>query len=281
MNGSKRRVWLVTGTSRGFGHAVAEAAVATGDVVVATARCTASLQELVARHPDQIDPIPLDVTDHAAIATVVAEVVRRHGRIDVLVNNAGRTHVGAVEETTDAELRSLFEVHFFGPAALVRAVLPHMRARGSGAIVQVSSMGGQMSFAGFSAYSATKFALEGLSEALADEAKGFGIRVLIVEPGAFRTGLFAANSESAPTETYANSVGRTRAMVETGNGTQPGDPAKAAAAILKALDAEHAPLRLPLGSDAVDAIGAHLDGVRSDLTAWEHIARDTALAAGD
>jgi NAD(P)-dependent dehydrogenase (short-subunit alcohol dehydrogenase family) len=277
MNGSERRVWLVTGTSSGFGHALAEAAVAAGDIVVATARSSASLQALAARHPDQVDPVELDVTDRAAIATVVADVVRRHGRIDVLVNNAGRTHVGAVEETSDADLRSLFEVHFFGPAALLRAVLPHMRKRGSGAIVQVSSMGGQMSFAGFSAYSATKFALEGLSEALADEARAFGVKVLIVEPGAFRTGLFAAGSQSAPGETYAESVGQTRAMIESGNGTQPGDPAKAAAAILKALDAEQTPLRLPLGSDAVDAITAHLDSVRADLTAWEQIARDTAL----
>jgi NAD(P)-dependent dehydrogenase (short-subunit alcohol dehydrogenase family) len=208
---------------------------------------------------------------------VVEAAVRRHGRIDVLVNNAGRTHVGAVEETTDAELRSLFEVHFFGPAALVRAVLPQMRAQGSGAVVQLSSMGGQMSFAGFSAYSATKFALEGLSEALADETKEFGVKVVIVEPGAFRTGLFASSSESAPSETYADSVGQTRAMIQAGNGTQPGDPAKAAAAILKALDAEQTPLRLPLGSDAVDAIATHLDTVRTDLAAWEQVARDTTV----
>ncbi len=279
MNASKRRVWLVTGANSGFGRAVVEAAVAAGDVAVATARSTAPLEDVVARHPDQIDPVELDVTDQARIATVVENTVRRHGGIDVLVNNAGRTHVGAVEETTDAELRSLFEVHFFGPAALVRAVLPHMRARGSGAIVQLSSMGGQMSFAGFSAYSATKFALEGLSEALADETKPFGVKVLIVEPGAFRTGLFAANSESAPSETYADSVGQTRAMIQTGNGAQPGDPAKAAAAILKALDTEPTPLRLPLGSDAVDAITAHLDFVRDDLTAWEQVARDTTFDA--
>ncbi len=186
MNASKRRVWLVTGANSGFGRAVVEAAVAAGDVVVATARSLAPLKELVARDPDQVDPIQLDVTDLSRIAAVVEDAVRRHGRIDVLVNNAGRTHVGAVEETTDAELRSLFEVHFFGPAALVRAVLPQMRARGSGAIVQLSSMGGQMSFAGFSAYSATKFALEGLSEALADETKEFGIKVLMPQPRSSR-----------------------------------------------------------------------------------------------
>jgi len=151
-----------------------------------------------------------------------------------------------------------------------------MRVRGSGAIVQISSMGGQMSFAGFSAYSATKFALEGMSEALADEVGRFGVKVLIVEPGTFRTGLFANGSASTASDAYAGSVGATRDMVRTGNGTQPGDPAKAARAILAALDADHTPLRLPLGADAVDAITAHLDTVRADLTSWEAIARDTA-----
>jgi NAD(P)-dependent dehydrogenase (short-subunit alcohol dehydrogenase family) len=170
----------------------------------------------------------------------------------VLVNSAGRTHVGALEETTDAELRSLFEVHLFGPATLTRAVLPHMRSRGSRAIVQLSSMGGQLSFAGVSAYGATKFALEGLSEALADEVRPSGIRVVVVEPGAFRTGLFSNASESAEFDEYSSTVGETRRMVTGSDGSQAGDPAKAAAAILAALDA-----------DAVDAIFAHLDGVRA------------------
>ncbi len=277
MIGSSRKVWLITGASSGFGRALVQEAVAAGDVVVAAVRSTESIRELVTQYPDQVDPVQLDVTDQAGIAAVVVDVVSRHGRIDILVNNAGRTHVGAVEETSDADLRSLFELHFFGPAALVRAVLPHMRARRSGAIVQLSSMGGQMSFAGFSAYSATKFALEGLSEALADEARAFGIKVLIVEPGAFRTGLFNASSQSTASDVYADSVGKTRTMIEAGNGTQPGDPAKAAAAIHKALNAEQTPLRLPLGSDAFDAVAAHLDAVRDDLTAWEAVARDTAF----
>jgi NAD(P)-dependent dehydrogenase (short-subunit alcohol dehydrogenase family) len=269
------RVWLVTGANSGFGRAITLAAVAAGDVVVAAARRVSALDGLVAEHPDRIDAVQLDVTDITRIETVVTDVVDRHGRIDVLVNNAGRTHVGAVEETTDAELRSLFEVHFFGPAALVRAVLPHMRSRRSGAIVQISSMGGQLSFAGFSAYSATKFALEGLSEALADEVRPFGVRVLIVEPGAFRTGLFAHRSQSPTTTPYSASVGTTREMVKTGDGTQPGDPAKAAGAILAALAADSTPLRLPLGSDAVDAIAAHLDTTRADLVRWEKVARET------
>ncbi len=273
------RVWLVTGANSGFGRALTEAAVAAGDVVVATARRAAALDDVVAKHPAQVEAVALDVTDTNTIDAVVRDVVSRHGRIDVLVNNAGRSHVGAVEETTDAELRSLFDVHVFGPAALVRAVLPHMRAAGSGAIVQMSSMGGQLSFAGFSAYSATKFALEGLSEALAAEVAPLGITVLVVEPGSFRTGLFGGTSASTEIPVYADTVGPTRRMIETSNGSQPGDPAKAAAAIITALDAPRVPLRLPLGSDAVDAIIAHLDGVRADITAWEKVARDTAIDA--
>ncbi|MGH9100381.1 MAG: oxidoreductase [Acidimicrobiales bacterium] len=278
---STPQVWFVTGATSGFGRAVTEAAVAAGDVVVAASRHPEQLDDLANAFPDQIQPIRLDVADVAADLAAVADVERRYGRIDVLVNNAGRTHVGAVEETIDAELRSLFEVHFFGPATLTRAVLPGMRARRSGAVVQLSSMGGQLSLAGFSAYSATKFALEGFSEALADEVARLGIKVLIVEPGAFRTGLFANAILSAPTDTtaraYAESVGSTREMVRTGDGTQPGDPAKAAAAILTALAADRTPLRLALGDDAVDAITAHLDSIRADLDTWEELSRSTAF----
>jgi NAD(P)-dependent dehydrogenase (short-subunit alcohol dehydrogenase family) len=271
------RVWLITGANSGFGRAIAQAAVGTGDVVVATARRVAALDDLAAAHPGQVEALPLDVTDPAAIAATAGDIIRRHGRIDVLVNNAGRSHVGAAEETTEAELRDLFDVQVFGPAALVRAVLPGMRSRRSGVIVQISSMGGQMSFAGFSAYSATKFALEGMSEALADEVGPLGIKVLVVEPGAFRTQLFGNVSASAPLADYDATVGQTRRMVESSDGKQPGDPAKAAAAILAALEAEHTPLHLPLGDDAVDAILGHLDSVRSQITAWEKVACDTRL----
>jgi NAD(P)-dependent dehydrogenase (short-subunit alcohol dehydrogenase family) len=272
------RVWLVTGGNSGFGRAITEAAVAAGDLVVATARRTATLDDLVEAYPDQVEVLPLDVTDITAVEATVRDITDRHGRIDVLVNNAGRSHVGAAEETTDAELRSLFDVHVFGPAALVRAVRPHMRSRRSGAIVQLSSMGGQLSFAGFSAYSATKFALEGMSEALAAEVRPLGIKVLIVEPGAFRTALFSNISASAQIADYTATVGPTRHMIETGNGTQPGDPARAAAAILTALDTDATPLRLPLGDDALDAIFSHLDSVRTEITSWEKLARNTRLA---
>ncbi|UGQ11689.1 SDR family NAD(P)-dependent oxidoreductase [Yinghuangia sp. ASG 101] len=271
------RVWLVTGASSGFGRAITEAAVAAGDVVVAAARRTAPLDDLVAAYPDQVEALALDVTDIAGAGAAVNDVAVRYGRIDVLVNNAGRGLVGAVEETTDAELRDLMELHFFGPAALTRAVLPHMRGRGSGAIVQVTSMGGQLAFAGVGGYCATKFALEGLSEALADEVAPLGIRVLIVEPGAFRTAFAGPGALrlSAPLDAYRDTVGPVRTNLPGGTGREPGDPAKAAAAILAALDADKAPLRLPLGNDAADAIGERLAVTGAELRSWEEVVRGT------
>ncbi|GAA4444965.1 oxidoreductase [Phytohabitans houttuyneae] len=271
------RVWLVTGAATGFGRAIAEAALAAGDTVVATARRPEALDDLVAAYPERAVASALDVTDTARVAAVVAEVVLWYGRVDVLVNNAGRGLVGAVEETTERELRDLMELHFFGPAALTRAVLPHMRRQGSGAIVQLSSMGGRLSFAGVGGYSATKFALEGLSEALAAEVGGFGIKVLIVEPGAFRTSFNGANALllSPPLPAYEEVVGPIRTNLPSADGKQPGDPTKAAAAILAALDAPDTPLRLPLGNDAADAIGGSLARHQAEFARWEPVARAT------
>jgi NAD(P)-dependent dehydrogenase (short-subunit alcohol dehydrogenase family) len=269
------RVWLVTGASSGFGRSIAEAAIGAGDIVVGAVRRTEALEELVAAHPGRVHAVRLDVTE-PGVDRVVDEVVARHRRIDVLVNNAGRTQVGALEETTESELRYLFELHFFGPALLTKAVLPHMRRQGGGAVVQMSSVGGQTSAPGFGAYCATKFALEGLTQTLSQEVD-FGVRFLIVEPGAFRTGLFNPGAAylSAELPEYAGTVGPTREYVTGAGGTQPGDPAKAAAAILTALDAEHPPLRLPLGGDAVDAIRSRLQSLTDELAAWETLSRDT------
>jgi len=271
------KVWLITGASSGFGRAVAQAAVAAGDTVIGTARRAEALDDLVAAYPDRVEAVVLDVTDGERIDAVAADVLARYGKVDVLVNNAGRTQVGAFEETTDRELRDLFDLHVFGPARLTRALLPQMRERGSGSVVNISSFGGQLSFAGFSAYSATKAALEQLSEGLADEVAPFGIKVLIVEPGSFRTNLFGKGAAyfSEENPAYAQKVGATRRMVQGGDGSQPGDPAKAAAAILLALDAEKPPLRLALGGDAVDFLTAHLDSVRAELTEWEAVSRGT------
>jgi NAD(P)-dependent dehydrogenase (short-subunit alcohol dehydrogenase family) len=269
-------VWLITGTSSGFGRAIAEAALAAGDTVVATARRPETLEYLVEAHPDRVTALSLDVTDTVRIGEVVDAVIRLHGRIDVLVNNAGRGHVGAVEETTDRELRDLMELHFFGPATLTRAVLPHMRNQGSGAVVQISSMGGRVSFPGVGAYSATKFALEGMSVALAQEVAPLGIKVLIVEPGSFRTGLAGASqTQSAPIPAYEGTVGAFRTDFPASDGKQPGDPAKAAAAILTALNAEVTPLRLALGNDAADMISASAEAAREEFATWEPVTRGT------
>jgi NAD(P)-dependent dehydrogenase (short-subunit alcohol dehydrogenase family) len=285
------RIWLITGASSGFGRAIAEAALAAGDTVVGAARRADALRELADAYPGRVDSVVLDVTA-PGVASVVNDVVARHGRIDVLVNNAGRTQVGALEETTEEELRYLFELHFFGPALLTRAVLPHMRRQGGGAVVQMSSVGGQITAPGFGAYCATKFALEGLTQTLRQEldfdqgepaeppGRGRrGVRFLIVEPGAFRTGLFNPGAAylSAELPEYAGTVGPTREYVTTGGGSQPGDPAKAAAAILAALNADQPPLRLALGGDAVDSIRAELNSRAAELAAWEHVSRNTAF----
>ncbi|RKT52858.1 oxidoreductase [Saccharothrix australiensis] len=263
------RVWFITGSSSGFGRAIAERALAVGDAVVATARTVEALRDLATAAPDRVTPLRLDVTDGGEVTRAVRDALARHGRIDVLVNNAGHGFVGAAEETPDAELREMVEVHLHGPVALTRAVLPHMRARRAGAIVQMSSMGGQVSWPGFSAYCTAKFALEGFSEGLAAEVAPFGIKVLIVEPGAFRTGFAGPPLRfGTPIPDYRRVLDPVRRTARDLHGAQPGDPAKAAAAIAAALDSDHTPLRLPLGVDAHDAITGRLAERRAELAAW-------------
>jgi NAD(P)-dependent dehydrogenase (short-subunit alcohol dehydrogenase family) len=275
-NGS--RVWLITGSSAGFGHALAGAALDRGDLVVATARRPDAVKDLVAAAPDRALALPLDVTRPEAAHDAIAATLDRFGRLDVLVNNAGYGSVGAVEEIDPTDLRTLMETMFFGAVTLTQAALPHMRAQGSGAIVQMSSMGGQVAPPGFGAYCAAKFALEAISESLAAEVAPFGIRVLIVEPGAFRTEFGGARMHRSPEiVAYAQTVGPTRAYIDTMDGTQPGDPRKAAKAILTALEAPQPPLRLALGDDAVNAINAALEQRSTDLAAWESVSRDTTL----
>ena len=272
------KVWLITGCSAGFGRELVLAAHAAGDRVLATARRPEQLADLVAAGGGRIVAAALDVTDPASVAAAVATALDTFGCIDVVVNNAGHGSVGAVEELDMADLRALMEVMFFGAVEVTKAVLPHLRARGSGAIVQMSSMGGQVSMPGFGAYCAAKFALEGLSEALAAEVRPFGITTLIVEPGAFRTEFGGARMHrSAPIDAYRVSTAQTRAAVEAMDGTQPGDPAKAARAVVTVLRDDDPPLRLALGGDAVEHIGAHLDAVRADLDKWAELSRSTAL----
>jgi NAD(P)-dependent dehydrogenase (short-subunit alcohol dehydrogenase family) len=267
------RAWFITGASSGFGKAIAEEALGRGDRVVATARSPQALAALVATAPDRVAPVALDVARPEQIRAAVEAAVARFGRIDVLVNNAGYGIVGAVEETSDPELRAVMETMFFGAVALTREVLPLLRAQKSGAIVQISSMGGITTAPGFGAYCAAKHALEALSESLAAEVGPLGVQVLIVEPGNFRTGLLGAAAHRMPTiDAYAATVGPTRAFMAQSDGIQAGDPAKAARAIADAVAAREAPLRLPLGADAVAAIRRKLAAITADVDRTEAVA---------
>jgi NAD(P)-dependent dehydrogenase (short-subunit alcohol dehydrogenase family) len=274
------RTWMITGTSSGFGWALAHAVVAAGDRVVATARRREPLEALIREAPDRAIDVPLDVTDPEQITAAVAAAVDRFGRVDVLVNNAGYGSVGALEEIDIDELNTLHDTMFIGPLRLTQAVLPAMRERGGGTIVQISSMGGQLAPPGFGAYCAAKFALEAISESLAAEVGPLGIRVLIIEPGAFRTAFGASRMHRSRSviDDYTPTVGSTRAAVDEMDGTQPGDPRLAAAAILEVVNATSASLRLALGDDAVDNIRAKHERLRSDLQQWEQLSRSTTLA---
>jgi NAD(P)-dependent dehydrogenase (short-subunit alcohol dehydrogenase family) len=283
MNAGSLR-WFLTGASAGFGRAIADAALGRGDAVVATARNPAALDDLVAGAPDRVLALPLDVTEAEQVRSAVAAAVASGG-VDVLVNNAGHGLVGAVEELTGADLRALLEVNVLGPMALTRALLPHLRERGGGHIVQMSSVGGVIGNPGHAAYAMTKFALEGLSEALAGEVAPFGVRVTIVEPGPFRTG-FAGRSMrfAAANPAYAGTpAGQLRARMSDQDGRQPGDPVRAARAVVDVvhggLGGEPAPLRLPLGDNAVRRIGVRLRERLAELDRVADLARSTDFPA--
>jgi NAD(P)-dependent dehydrogenase (short-subunit alcohol dehydrogenase family) len=278
MNASEK-VWFVTGASSGFGREIVEQALDRGDRVVAAVRNPASLADL-ATH-DGVLVVKLDVTKSGEIAEAVRAALARFGRIDVLVNNAGFSILGAVEETSDAALRETMETMFFGPVALTRAVLPGMRERRSGTIVQITSVGGLTTAPGFGAYCAAKHALEGLSECMAKELAPLGVRVLVVEPGAFRTALFGSRFHHITAmDAYASTVGAMRSWVLDNDGAQPGDPKKAARAIIDTVRVQEdgsVPLRLPLGADAVAGIREKLAFIAADVDRTEHVAVATAL----
>jgi NAD(P)-dependent dehydrogenase (short-subunit alcohol dehydrogenase family) len=246
--------------------------------VVVTARRLDKLESIKASAPNQVEAIKMDVNNTGEVAQAVQQAIGRFGRIDVLINNAGFGIVGAVEETPEHELRAQMETNFFGAVSVTQALLPVFRQQASGAIVNISSLGGQLSFPGFGAYSASKFALEGLSEALAAEVAPLGIKVLIVEPGQFRTDLAGSAMKYMPEiPAYKDTVGQTRNFASGMHGTQEGDPVKAAAAIDQALFATNTPLRLQLGEDAVNAIRQHSESLLKDLSTWEPIAVNTKI----
>jgi NAD(P)-dependent dehydrogenase (short-subunit alcohol dehydrogenase family) len=281
MSDTKSKVWFITGASSGFGRALAEEVIERGERVVVAARRLESMLDIVARAPERSMAVRLDVTRSEEVTAALAAARDRFADVDVLVNNAGYSMVGALEETSEEELRMAMETMFFGAVALTREVLPRMRERRTGTIVQVTSMGGLTTGAGFGAYCAAKHGLEGLSECLAKEIAPFGVRVLIVEPGAFRTDLFGAAFRSMPAlEAYEPSVGPMRAFVAGTHGEQAGDPVKAARAIADAVAAGAPTLRLPLGPDAVSGIREKLAEVAADVAASEAVALATRVAPG-
>ena len=272
------KVWFVTGTSTGFGRTLVEEIIERRERVVATARNPNAIADLVALAPERVLALQLDVTQSAEIERAIAAAIERFGAVDVLVNNAGFSIVGALEETSEADLRLTMETMFFGAVATSRAALPQMRKQQSGTIVQITSVGGITTAPGFGPYCAAKHALEAVSEALAAEVAPHGVRVLIVEPGAFRTELFGGGFKTMPERPeYAASVGPTRKYVIDSAGKQPGDPRKAAKAIADAVAAGAPTLRLPLGADAVQMIRGKLAQVGADVTATEAAASATAF----
>ncbi|MFI5756740.1 oxidoreductase [Streptomyces sp. NPDC051569] len=274
--------WLITGASRGLGLEITRAALAEGHYVAATARDTAALHAEFPDAGDALLAVPLDVTDEDQAYAAAASAVDRFGGVDVLVNNAGRGLLGAVEEVTDRAARAVFDTNVFGTLNVLRAVLPVMRRRRSGHVINISSVGGFTGTPGWGVYAATKFAVEGFSEALQQELAPLGLQVTIVEPGLFRTDFLDASSlhtQQTSFPEYEVSVGATRESAVKGNHAQPGDPAKAARIIVALAQNPAAPLRLQLGADAVTRVEAKLDLVRGELADWRALSRSTDSAA--
>lgn len=260
-------VWFITGTSQGFGRELVRLVLARGDMVVATSRDATKVAAAFPEGGDRLLPTALDLHDAAAIKAAVDGAVARFGRIDVLVNNAGHGIIGALEEVSDEEVAAVFEVNIHGLLRVTRAVLPHLRQQRGGHVVNISSIGGLVGLPGYSTYNATKFAVEGLSEALAAEVNPLGIRVTVVEPGPFRTD-FLGSSLVLAKETiadYAETSGKTRTAAGTRHGNQPGDPARGAQAIIDAVISDHPPLHLPLGRFAYDRGLTKFEAMRTEF----------------
>ncbi|OKH33791.1 short-chain dehydrogenase/reductase [Calothrix sp. HK-06] len=270
------KVWLITGCSTGFGRALAEAVLKKGDYLLATARKPEQLRALIEQYPETAKAVHLDVTSSQDIQAAVDTAITTFGRIDVLVNNAGHGLIAALEEVSDVDIHQYFETNFFGALRLMRTVLPVMRQQGSGHIVNMSSTAGLVGFGGSSLYCGTKFALEGTSEALASEVESFGIKVTLIEPGAFRTdfnGRSLAVQQSI--DAYATVSGASLQWFKQMDGKQPGNPELAAQAIIQAVESPHPPMRLALGADAISLIQEKLEWLKKDLDTWQQVSVST------
>ncbi len=272
-----KKVWIITGASRGFGHLIAEGALKRGDAVVATARQPKTVTDALGESPNLL-PVRLDVDDESDAAKVAAAAVEKFGRIDVLVNNAGYGLLGGVEESSAAEVEALYRTNVFGLLNVTRAVLPHMRRQRSGHVVNMSSIGGYAASTGWGVYCSTKFAVEALSEALAHELEPLGVRVTVVEPGYFRTDFLDARSlvrTKAVIDDYDATVGAMRRFATQASHKQPGDPRKLAQAMLTLVDSDRPPLRLALGSDTVKKLREKNAFVAKELEEWLAVSLST------
>jgi NAD(P)-dependent dehydrogenase (short-subunit alcohol dehydrogenase family) len=274
------RTWFITGASRGFGILIAEQALRSGDAVIATARNPQDITDRLGEQPNLL-AVRLDVTREEEAHQAVAEGIKRFGRIDVLINNAGFGVLGAVEETSASETERLFATNVFGLLNVTRAVLPHMRAQRSGRVINISSIGGYQAYMGWGVYGSTKFAVEGITEALHQELTPLGIQATVVEPGFFRTDFLDEQSlikTRLELADYDETVGKMRAFAEAANHAQPGDPQKFAEAMLALVNAPTPPLRLALGSDTVARIEAKNRLVAQELAEWNELALSTDFA---
>ncbi|MEU4173479.1 oxidoreductase [Streptomyces sp. NPDC026665] len=270
--------WFVTGASRGFGLEIARQALERGDRVVATARSPKAVEEALPEHGERLLAVELDVTNEAQAKAAVEAAVKRFGKIDVVVNNAGRGLLGAVEEASDAAVRAVYDTNVFGVLNVTRAVLPVLRAQGSGHIINMSSVGGFTGSAGWGIYCSTKFAVEGFSEAMQLELESLGVNVTIVEPGYFRTDFLDVSSlstEQLVIDDYAKSSGAMRDLVPGINHAQPGDPVKAVAAILQIADAPKPPRRIQFGSDCVADLAKKIADLEEEAATWRELSLST------
>ena len=268
-----QRVWFITGASTGFGRLLAEEVLKAGGKVVATARKLDNVADLEKKYPQTAQALSLDVTDARQVDSAVAQAFARFGRVDVLVNNAGYGVAGAIEEVSEAEFMPMFETNVFGLLRVTRAFLPHLRKQRSGHILNLSSIGGVVAGPGIGFYNATKFAVEGLSEALAAELAPLGIHVTIIEPGPFRTDFLGRSGVVAKTRIsdYDNTAGNMRKYFAENDGKQKGDPLRAVQAMMEVVESPNPPLRLLLGASAVQRLRAKLGNWEKEITAWEKV----------
>jgi len=280
MSTSLSKTFLITGVSSGLGRAFAQAALEAGHRVIGTVRRAEDAEAFAALHPDNAHPLVLDVTDFAAIPDAVAQAEQKVGAIDVLVNNAGYGHEGVLEESSLDDLQRQFAANVYGPVAMIQAVLPGMRARRAGHIVNVTSMGGFITMPGIAFYCGSKFALEGISESLGKELAGLGIHVTALAPGQFRTDWAGRSMDRTPRSIadYDAVMDPIRTARQGKSGHQPGDPAKAAQALLALVSADKPPVRLFLGEDALGLVDAKLDAMRAEIEQWQALSRSTAFA---